>query len=202
MASSRNKVLPLKNRFFNWLFLRKHKDKFFYGRNLLILGDPPIIKAPKNGRIRVGKNVTLNSDFINSNTSLTTRVKFVTGYEGLIKIGNNCDLNGTCIVAYEEVEIGDYCQFASSSIISDTDFHPVDPIERKKQMERVPFSFDSVAKSKIKIGNNVWVGWGSIILKGVTIGDNSIVAAGAVVVKDVPSNVIVAGNPAKVIKQI
>lgn len=177
-------------------------DKFSAGEKLQVLGANPIIKAPQNGRIIVGTEVVLNSDFVNSNTSLSTRVKFVTGINGLIKIGNNCDLNGTCMVAYDEIEIGNYCQFASSSIISDTDFHPVNPEIRLAQMKGLPFSHDEVKKKKIKIGDNVWLGWGSIVLKGVTIGDNSIVAAGAVVVKDVPPNVIVAGNPAQVVKRL
>ena len=99
--------------------------------------------------------------------------------------------------------MGNYRQFASSSIVSDTDFHPIDPATRLKQMRGEPFSFDAVGKKKkAQIGNNVWIGWGAIVLKGVTIGDNSIVAAGAVVVTDVPANVVVAGNPAIVKKAI
>lgn len=178
------------------------KNKIVFGQNLKILGSLPIFKIPQNGQIILGDNVVLNSDFINSNTSLTTKVKFVTGFNGKIKIGNNCDLNGVCFVSYDELEIGDYCQFASSSIISDTDFHPIDPIFRLAQMKGEEFPFSSVNKKKIKIGNNVWVGWGAIILKGVTIGDNSIIAAGAVVVSNIPPNSIAAGNPAKVVKSI
>ena len=59
-----------------------------------------------------------------------------------------------------------------------------------------------VNKKKIKIGNNVWIGWGAIILKGVNIGENSIIAAGAVVVDDIPANSIAAGSPAIVVKSI
>lgn len=195
-----------KERFFSSLkyilMKRKWKNKLTAGSELQILGKSPIIKAPKNGKIIIGDNVVLNSDFINSNTSLTTVVKFVTGINGTIRIGDNCDLNGTCMVAYEEIEIGNNCQFASSSIISDTDFHPIDKEARIAQMQGLPFSHSLVNKKKIKIGNNVWIGWGTVILKGVTIGDNSIVAAGAVVVNDVPENVIVAGNPARVVKKI
>ncbi|MBX9888361.1 MAG: hypothetical protein K2Y30_10550 [Flavobacteriaceae bacterium] len=172
------------------------------GSELQILGQAPILKVPKNGKVIIGDSVVLNSDFINSNTSLTTRVKFVTGTNGTIRIGNNCDLNGTCMVAYDEIEIGDNCQFASSSIISDTDFHPIDINARIAQMQGLSFSHSLVSKKKIKIGNNVWIGWGAIILKGVHIGNNSIVAAGAVVVRDVPENVIVAGNPALIVKNI
>lgn len=179
-----------------------YNNKIEFGSNLRILGELPILKIPRQGKVYIGDNVVLNSDFISSNTSLTTRVKFITGYTGKIVIGNNCDLNGTCFVSYDEIEIGDYCQFASSSMISDTDFHPVDPNYRLAQMKGESFPFESVSKRKIKIGCNVWVGWGVIILKGVTIGDNSIIAAGSVVVSDIPQNVIAAGNPAKVVKNI
>ena len=54
----------------------------------------------------------------------------------------------------------------------------------------------------VKICDNVWIGMNAIILKGVTIGENSVVAAGAVVTKSVPANVVVAGNPAVVIKKL
>jgi acetyltransferase-like isoleucine patch superfamily enzyme len=178
-----------------------YRRKVVIGKNLKILGKMPIIKIPQEGSLFFGDNNILNSDFISSNTSLTTRVKFVTGYNGKIVIGNNCDFNGTCIVSYQEIEIGDFCQFASSTLISDTDFHPIEPDLRLAQMKGIGFSHEKVGKKKIKIGCNVWVGWGVIILKGVTIGDNSIIAAGSVVVRDIPPNVIVAGNPAKVVKK-
>jgi acetyltransferase-like isoleucine patch superfamily enzyme len=67
----------------------------------------------------------------------------------------------------------------------------VDPSNRK-----------SLDLKSIHIGKNVWLGAGAIILPGVTVGENSIVAAGAVVTKDVPSNTIVGGVPARVIKKI
>ena len=54
----------------------------------------------------------------------------------------------------------------------------------------------------INIGDNVWIGGGAIIFPGVNIGDNSVIGAGSIVVRDVLSNVVVAGNPAKVIKEL
>jgi acetyltransferase-like isoleucine patch superfamily enzyme len=54
----------------------------------------------------------------------------------------------------------------------------------------------------IRIGNNVWIAGGTIVVAGVTIGDNSVIGAGSVVVKDIPANVIAVGNPCKVIKQL
>lgn len=131
-----------------------------FGRDLLVLGPIPYVKTPKNGRLFLGNGVIINSDSKNSNIALTTRCKFVTGYDGKITVGDNCDLNGTCIVSYDSVSIGDYCQISSNTLISDTDFHPVDIDERRKQMSGESFSLSSVNKRSILIGSNVWIGWG------------------------------------------
>jgi len=199
---SRNQELTIRMRINKIILRYLYGSKISFGKNLRILGGMLIFKIPKNGFIEFGENVVLNSDFKKSNTSLTTKAKFVTGVNGKIIIGNNCDFNGTCFVAYEKIVVGDYCQFASSTLISDTDFHPVDPETRLLQMKGSIINFESVNKKRITIGNNVWVGWGSIILKGVSIGDNSVIAAGSIVVTDVPPNCIVAGNPAKVVKKL
>lgn len=181
--------------------LRLLNEKITISSTVKILGCMPYFKLPKNGSVVIGENVVLNSDFKNTNTALAYRCKFVTGYDGEISIGDNTMLNGVCVVSYEKVEIGCDCQVASSTIISDTDFHPVDPDIRRKQVRGEQFPFASVGKSKIKIGNNVWVGWNCTILKGVVIGDNSIVAAGSVVLAgSYPAGSLLAGNPAKVIK--
>ncbi|CAF1069213.1 unnamed protein product [Adineta steineri] len=71
--------------------------------------------------------------------------------------------------------------------------HPIDPQERLNGLEY---------GKPIRIGNNVWIGGGSIIVAGATIGDNSVIGAGSVVVKDIPANVVAVGNPCKVIKQL
>lgn len=183
------------------LYLQKRYEKVFLQGNINILGKLPHFKIPKNGKIEFGHNVVLNSDFSKSNTALTFRCKFVTGYDGKISVGENTMFNGVCVVAYDEVVIGRNCQFASSTMIADTNFHPVDAHERELQVTGKPFSFSSVKNAKIIIGNNVWVGWNCTILKGVEIGDNTIVAAGSVVTSGIyPENSILAGNPAKVVK--
>ena len=180
--------------------------KLFYKKlavesTVKIMGFLPCFKMPKNGKVLIAKNAVINSSFRNTNTALTYRCKFVTGYDGVISIGENTMLNGVCVVAYENVEIGRDCQIASSTLISDTDFHPVDPDLRLKQVRGESFPFSSVGKSPIRIGSNVWIGWNCTILKGVEIGDNSIVAAGSVVLAgSYPANSLLAGNPAKVIK--
>lgn len=188
--------------FIKVLLLKKiNRNHFFCGNDLTILGNLPHLKLPQNGKVFLGEKVVLNSDFKKTNTALTYRCKFVTGYDGVIKIGNHTMLNGVCIVSYRKIEIGNECQIASSTIISDTDFHPVNPELRSKQVRGEKFPFDSVGKKEIKIGNNVWIGWNCTILKGVEIGDDSIVAAGSVVLAGkYPKGSLIAGNPAKVVK--
>ena len=71
--------------------------------------------------------------------------------------------------------------------------HPVDPELRKKGVE--------IAKS-VTVGNNVWIGAGSIVLGGVTIGDNTVIGAGSVVTRPIPANVVAVGVPCRVVREI
>jgi maltose O-acetyltransferase len=91
-----------------------------------------------------------------------------------------------------EVRFGNNCMLAPGVHIY-TATHPINPIERIKGPEY---------GKPVLIGNNAWIGGGAIINPGVTIGDNVVVASGAVMTKDVPSNVVVGGNPARIIKEI
>ena len=99
-----------------------------------------------------------------------------------------------CLVDDADIFIGDDCLIGPGCHII-TAQHPISPMLRKGE--------DKLQYNKpIHLGNNVWLGAGVIVLPGVTIGDNSIVAAGSVVTHSVGSNVIVAGTPAKVLRQI
>ena len=103
-----------------------------------------------------------------------------------IFIGKNSYLNRrTEIKCQSSVSIGDDTAIAWDCIIMDTDYHSIN---------------GKVMTAPIVIGNHVWIGCKSVILKGVNIGDNAIVAAGSVVTKDVPANCLVGGSPAKIIK--
>lgn len=111
-------------------------------------------------------------------------------------------LNGVSVTSYNKVTIDNSCQIVFSTLISDTDFHPISPDIRFRESVCHKINHSLVNKKPIVIGNNVCIGWGSTILKGVTIGDYSIIAAGSVVLNDIPANVIAAGNPAIVKKNI
>ena len=90
------------------------------------------------------------------------------------------------------VRIGDYCMIGPNTLITTVN-HPLTPKGRRERL----------AQGKpVTIGNDVWIGGNCTILPGVTIGNNVIVAAGAVVTKDVPDNCVVAGVPARKIKEL
>jgi acetyltransferase-like isoleucine patch superfamily enzyme len=111
---------------------------------------------------------------------------------GRIDIGRYCLIcPGVRVSAATEITLGDNCMMAMGVYLSDSDWHDI--------YDRSMFVGQS---APIRIGNNVWLGDNCIVGKGVTIGDNAIVGARAVVVKDVPDNVIVAGNPAAIIKRL
>lgn len=110
----------------------------------------------------------------------------------------------TKILCVDRVEIGAYTAIAAGATICDNNNHPISPSYRKK-MRLTPANDDMrkwkhSAHAPIMIGENCWIGTNVRICKGVSIGDNSIIAACSVVTKDVPSNCIVAGNPAKIVK--
>jgi acetyltransferase-like isoleucine patch superfamily enzyme len=110
---------------------------------------------------------------------------------GQIKIGDFCLVcPGVRISSAEDVTIEDNCMIASRAYITDCDWHGL--------YDRI-----DIGQSKpVRLDHNVWVGDSAIVCKGVHIGENSVVGAGAVVVDDIPPNVVVAGNPARVVKQL
>lgn len=111
--------------------------------------------------------------------------------DGLIEIGGGGFTAGNNIlIAKERVSIGKNCQIAWGVTISDHDFH-----------KTYNNGVQNTETSPVKICDGVWIGMNATILKGVTIGENSIVAAGSVVIKDVPANTMVAGVPARIVKE-
>jgi len=132
---------------------------------------------------------------------------FAIGENGKCTVGDFTLLNGALVMAEERIDIGSYCLVSWNVGIADSDFHPLEPAQRLIDAQALaPYFKDrpprpQLKTAPVKIGNNVWIGMGAVILKGVTIGDNSVVAAGAIVTRSVPANTIVAGNPAAAVKK-
>ena len=138
------------------------------------------------GKVTIGDNVVIDG-------TPHTVTPWTTAKDAEIIIGNNVFLNGTRFGCAKRIEIGDNCIIADCRIL-DTDFHSTNPKKRNdpEYIEALP----------IKIGNNVWIALGSVILKGVTIGNNSTITALSVVFHDIEEHSICGGNPAVLIKKI
>ncbi|HWB65351.1 MAG TPA: acyltransferase [Mycobacteriales bacterium] len=118
----------------------------------------------------------------------THRRTWITGW-GRIRIGDRVFINtGVTLSSVCEISIGDDVAIANDVYVMDSDSHGV---------EGRP-----VKEAPVRIGNGAWIGARAIILAGSTIGSRSLVAAGAVVSRDVPDDTLVAGNPARIIRQL
>ena len=114
--------------------------------------------------------------------------------EAEIVIGkNNWFNNNTVLCAMQSIRIGDNCRIGDFVSIIDADFHEVNPATRDRSAGVVKPVF---------VGNNVWIGSRVMVLKGVRIGDNSVIGAMSLVTREVPSNCVVAGVPAAVIRKL
>lgn len=114
-----------------------------------------------------------------------------------IRIGADVGISGGVICAFSSVQVGDRCLIGADVQITDTDFHATAPANRR--FETRP---EMIASAPVVIEDNVFLGAGVRVLKGVRIGSNSVVGAGSLVTRDIPPDVIAAGVPARVIAQL
>ena len=170
-------------------------NKVMYGKGLSLRGFPIIFKT-KDSKIIIGDNCTINSSFISNLVGLYQRTIILARNNSNIIIGKNVGISGATLYARKSIVIGDNTLIGGNTKILDNDFHPIDTEARIN-------NDSSMIKSKeVLIGKNVFIGCNSLILKGTIIGDNCIVGAGSVVSGKFPNNVIIAGNPAKVINTV
>ena len=156
----------------------------------------PIVDV-RNGRIRIRKNFRLKNG-LNSNTIGFSSPCVLVADNANLTIGNNVGLSQTALVACgADIVVGDNVLFGSGVKVYTTDFHSLDYMDR-----RVPENLSRTKSAPVCIGNDVFIGAGSMILKGVSVGDRAIIGAGSVVSKNVPSDEIWAGNPAKCVRKI
>jgi acetyltransferase-like isoleucine patch superfamily enzyme len=115
----------------------------------------------------------------------------------LLHIGDNVGISGATICASKKITIGDNVMLGSNVSIMDTDFHAINPDNRRHNHDS-----SQIKNKEITIEANVFIGTNSVILKGTFIGKNSIIGAGSVVSGKIPENSIAVGNPAKVIRNL
>lgn len=145
-----------------------------------------IIRGP--GKVRIGNNCYVDGLTLGH---VCLSVSLPGAY---ISVGDNCGFNGTVVQCYRYVEINDWSNI-SDAYITDTPAHSV-----KKNRREIPSK--ETPAYPVKIGKNVWISTRVVILHGVTIGDNSVIAACSLVRKNVPSDILAAGNPLQVIKGV
>ena len=155
----------------------------------------------ERGYFRVGRNWE-RENYLNSTLKIDKSAKLIIHdsfcfYSGchisvntnaILEIGSGFANNNVSIDCFRNIKIGNGVVISTGTMIRDSDNHEI--VYKDYEMSK-----------PIVIGDHVWIGMGVIILKGVKIGDGSIIAAGAVVNKDVPTNCMVAGVPAKIIKR-
>ncbi|MGU9115897.1 acyltransferase [Clostridium perfringens] len=171
-------------------------NKVKFGKNLNLYGIPVIFKK-RGSQLNIGENCTIKSSFLSNLIGLSQRTIIVTRTEEAeINIGNNVGISGATIYARKGIFIGDNTLIGGNVKILDNDFHPLEVEARNSDIK------EKIKCREIKIGQNCFIGCNSIILKGSKIGNGSIVGAGSVVSGDYPDNVIIGGNPAKIIRKL
>jgi NDP-sugar pyrophosphorylase family protein len=159
----------------------------------LVVGDGVIanhrlvIKGP--GRVVLGDRANLFAFGVGRHTRIVSRRT-----TACIRIGANARLNGADLQADTLIDVGPDCIIGQAHLI-DTDMHSL-------RFDRRSNSGAPVRTAPIVIERNVWIARAAAILPGVTVGQNSVVAYGAIVTADVPPGVLVAGNPARIIREL
>jgi maltose O-acetyltransferase len=179
------------------------KEKMLSGE-LYNANDPELLQDRLNARRltrlynqsietdEIKKTELLKELFGTSGKNIYIEPTFRCDYGYNIHVGENFYANFDCVfLDVCEIKIGDNCLIAPGVHIY-TATHPLDPYERISGTEYgIP----------VTIGHNVWIGGRAIINPGVTVGNNVVIASGSVVTKDIPENVVVGGNPAKIIRK-
>jgi len=160
-------------------------SKIILGKGKLTLNNSWVIKNPFHTLFFMAENASLE---VSGSFDIYSGSKIYINKNAILKLGSgyiNSNLNLSC---FERIEIGEGVVISENVTIRDSDDHEI-------------IGSDKNITQPIKIGNHVWIGMNVTILKGVTIGDGAIIAAGAVVTKDIPSNALAGGVPAKLIKE-
>lgn len=157
----------------------------------------PIITKDREAQINIGVGTLINSRNRGYHINMHSPCKLMADKKGSqITIGRNCRIHGTSIHAEKKILIGDRVLIAANTQIMDSNGHETSfnqPVLRLSKRDE---------PKDVIIGNDVWIGANVIVMKGTQIGDNVVIQAGSIILPHsaFPSNSLVGGNPAKVIK--
>ncbi len=156
----------------------------------------PIIQRHRRSQLRIGRNLALRSTPASNPLGPHHPVIISTRRaSAALIIGDDFGMTGGSLVCDQRITIGDRVWVGANAVICDTDFHPLDPEQRRLD----PLAANT---APITIADDVFIGMQALILKGVSIGEGAVIAAGSVVTRDVPAGSVVAGNPARVIREL
>lgn len=171
----------------SWWGVQLGRGCVFYGRTRL--------RRSAGSSITIGDECRFRSAVGSNWAGIDRPCMLSTLREGAsLKVGSTCGFSGTVIAAAESIVIGDRVMCGANTTITDTDWHSVNLADR--------YTSGTAATAPVSIQDDVWIGLGAIVLKGVTIGRGTVVAAGSVVTKSLPEMVIAAGNPAQIIGRL
>jgi acetyltransferase-like isoleucine patch superfamily enzyme len=140
-------------------------------------------------KLEIGRNATLRI----GRWAWIGHASKIRVHEGEVSIGAKTVIGQECTIsAFQHVSIGRECIIADRVMLIDFD-HGVAEVER-------PIRLQGIYKRDVRVGNNVWIGYGACVLRGVTVGDNAIIGTSSVVTKSMPANAVVAGSPARTIR--
>ena len=174
-----------------------------YGKHLQVNNKVYIMGG---GKVTIGDDFVFTSgDCFNPICRNLRGVFYTMTPESRIVIGDRVGISSACLWAKSSIIIGNDVNIGGDCLIIDNDAHPHDYMRRRRDyMKRVGLEtyYDAIPTAPIVIGDDVWIGARSQILKGVHIGQRSIIAAGSVVTHDIPEDVMAGGVPCKVIKTL
>jgi acetyltransferase-like isoleucine patch superfamily enzyme len=169
-----------------------------YGRGLCVDGWV-VVRVRYRGSITIGENTVINSRFLSNLVGMTGPTVFHCIRNGRIRIGDNSGCSATVFSSRNSIAVGQNVKIGGNVRIYDHDFHSVNYLDRRDS-ER---DFSQEKSAPVVIGNDVFIGANSIILKGVTVGDRSVIGAGSVVsLKEIPADSLVVGNPARIVRSL